>query len=35
VINAQLAPQFEGNPKVEERPRNDPPRRPGNVIVNP
>jgi len=35
VVNAELAPRFEGNPKVQERPRNDPPRKPGNAIVNP
>jgi ferredoxin len=35
AINAELAPQFHDNPAVAERPRNDPPRKPGNVIVNP
>ena len=35
AINAELAPAFRENPAVAERPRNDPPRRPGNVIVNP
>ena len=34
-INRQLAPDFMNNPPVEERPRDDPPRKPGNVIVNP
>jgi ferredoxin len=35
AINAELAPAFRENPAVPERPRNDPPRKPGNVIVNP
>ncbi|MGE5233512.1 MAG: ferredoxin family protein [Acidobacteriota bacterium] len=35
AINRELAPAFNANPKVEERPRNDPPRKPGNTIVNP
>ena len=35
AINAELAPAFRENPAVAERPRNDPPRRPGNTIVNP
>lgn len=35
AINAELAPEFNQNPPVPERPRNDPPRKPGNVIVNP
>lgn len=34
-INAELTPIFKDAPKVEERPRNDPPRKPGNTIVNP
>ena len=34
-INRELSPQFKDNPRVEERPRNDPPRKPGNTIVNP
>lgn len=34
-INAELSPAWAGAPKIPERPRNDPPRRPGNVIVNP
>lgn len=33
-INAELSPQFKENPKAEERPRNDPPRKPGNQLVN-
>ena len=33
-INAELAPQFVNNPKVEERPKNDPPKKPGNTLVN-
>ena len=35
AINAELASEFNQNPPVPERPRNDPPRKPGNVIVNP
>ncbi|HWS72919.1 MAG TPA: ferredoxin family protein [Thermoanaerobaculia bacterium] len=35
AINAQLAPEFEGNAPVSTRPRNDPPRKRGHVIVNP
>ena len=35
AINKELAPEFNQNPPVAERPRNDPPRKPGNVIVNP
>ena len=34
-VNAQLAASFANNPRVAERPRNDPPRQPGNVIINP
>jgi ferredoxin len=30
VINAELTPQYKGNPKVEVRPANDPPRKPEN-----
>ena len=33
-INAELSPQYKENPKVAERPRNDPPRKPGNQLVN-
>ncbi len=33
-INAELSPQYKENPKVEERPRNDPPKKPGNQLVN-
>ncbi|MDD5671641.1 MAG: ferredoxin family protein [Candidatus Omnitrophica bacterium] len=33
-LNAELAPQFKGNPKVAERAKSDPPRRPENKIVN-
>lgn len=32
-INAELAPTFKQNPKVPERPKNDPPRKPGNKLV--
>lgn len=35
AINAELAPEFNQNPAVAERDRHDPPRKPGNVIVNP
>ena len=35
AINAELAPEFNQNPPVPERARTDPPRKPGNVIVNP
>ena len=34
-INEQLAPDFMNNVPVPERPRDDPPRKPGNTIVNP
>ncbi len=33
-INAELTPSFKQNPKVEERPKNDPPKKPGNKLVN-
>ena len=33
-INADLTPSFKENPKVEERPKNDPPKKPGNKLVN-
>ena len=32
-INAELAPSFANNPKVEPRPITDPPRKPGNKLV--
>ena len=32
-INAELTAAFKQNPKVEERPKNDPPRKPGNKLV--
>ncbi len=35
AINRELTPSFRDNPKVEPRPRNDPPRKPTNTIVNP
>ncbi|MGH9419358.1 MAG: 4Fe-4S dicluster domain-containing protein [Thermoanaerobaculia bacterium] len=35
AINAKLALVFHDNPPVPERPRNDPPRKPGHTIVNP
>jgi ferredoxin len=34
-INRELAPEFMQNEPVPERPRNDPPRKPGHTIVNP
>lgn len=33
-INAELAPGFKNNSKVPERPRKDPPRRPGNKLTS-
>jgi ferredoxin len=33
-VNAELAPAFKANPKVAERAKNDPPRRPDNKLVN-
>ncbi|PIQ87457.1 MAG: ferredoxin [Candidatus Omnitrophica bacterium CG11_big_fil_rev_8_21_14_0_20_45_26] len=33
-VNAELTPSFKENPKVEERPKNDPPKKPGNKLVN-
>ncbi len=32
-INADLTPQFKGNPAVTPRPSNDPPRKPGNKLA--
>ncbi|MBI4436878.1 MAG: 4Fe-4S binding protein [Candidatus Omnitrophica bacterium] len=32
-INKELTPSFLNNPKVEERPKNDPPRKPTNKLV--
>ncbi len=32
-INAELAPAFKQNPKVAERAKNDPPKKPGNKLV--
>jgi ferredoxin len=32
-INADLTPTFKENPKVEERSKSDPPRKPGNKLV--
>lgn len=32
-INAELSPQWKDNPKVEERPANDPPRKPTNKLT--
>ena len=34
-INAELAPDWEDNEAVAMRERDDPPRKPGNVIVHP
>ena len=33
-VNKDLTPQFKGNPAAPERPKNDPPKRPGNKLVN-
>ncbi len=33
-INAELSPQYQPNPKVPERAKSDPPRRPDNKLVN-
>jgi ferredoxin len=32
-INADLTPTFKENPKVEERSKTDPPKKPGNKLV--
>ncbi|PIQ81513.1 MAG: ferredoxin [Candidatus Omnitrophica bacterium CG11_big_fil_rev_8_21_14_0_20_64_10] len=32
-VNADLSPKFKGNPKVQPRPTNDPPRKPDNKLV--
>jgi ferredoxin len=32
-VNADLAPSFRNNPKVAERPKNDPPRKAGHKLV--
>jgi ferredoxin len=32
-INADLTPSFKENPKVEERSKTDPPKKPGNKLV--
>ena len=32
-INAELTPSFKNNPKVPERPKNEPPHKPGNKLV--
>jgi ferredoxin len=34
-INADLSNEFASHSPVAERPRNDPPHMPGNIIVNP
>jgi NAD-dependent dihydropyrimidine dehydrogenase PreA subunit len=31
-VNKELAPQFKNNPKVEPRPANDPPKKPGHKL---
>ena len=33
-INKDLTPQAKNNPAAPERPKNDPPKRPGNKLVN-
>ena len=32
-VNAELAPEYKANPKVAERPKNDPPHKPSNKLV--
>ena len=32
-INAELTPEFKTHPKVTERPKTDPPKKPGNKLV--
>lgn len=32
-VNAELAADYKANPKVAERPKNDPPRKPSNKLV--
>ena len=34
AINKELTPTFKNNPAAPERPKNDPPKRPGNKLVN-
>ena len=34
AINKELTPTYKNNPPAPERPKNDPPRRPGNKLVN-
>ena len=34
TLNAELAPSFKNNAAVTARPKNDPPKRPGNKLVN-
>ena len=34
TINKDLTPQYKNNPAAPERPKNDPPKRPGNKLVN-
>lgn len=31
-VNADLTPTFKGNPAITPRPKNDPPRKPGNTL---
>jgi len=33
-VNAELSPEWKDNPKVEERPKDDPPKNPENKLVN-
>lgn len=33
-INAELAPLFKNNPKAPERPKTDPPKKPGNKLIH-
>ena len=34
AINKELTPSYKNNPPAPERPKNDPPKRPGNKLVN-
>jgi ferredoxin len=33
-INKELAPQYKSNPPAPERAKNDPPKKPGNKLIN-
>ena len=34
AVNKELTPQYKNNPPAPERPKNDPPKRHGNKLVN-